>query len=433
MRGPQGLVEVRDDVFYVFDSDREADVFRADARRRLLLAAQLLVRRGGRMNHQRLRVADVGQVAGEFDAVDELHAGGLAALDAEADDGAGPVGQIFPGVLMPGVVRQAGVVDPLDGGMLAEPLGDGLGVSAVCGHPQVQRLQPQQEQEGAEGAHAAAHVAQQVGADVHNIGDVAHGLEGLGEDHAVIGGVRGAELRPALRVVGPGEVAGIHDGPADVQAVAPDVLGGGIHHDVDAVLDGPEQYRCGHGVVNDHRQAPGVGQFGDALKVRHIVLGVAQALQVHAARVLVGQLGDALGLSGVEEACLDVQLGKGLGEQGPGPAVEAGGGDEVLPGMGDGQYGGCDGGLAGGHGQAGGSAVQGGQALLEHIVGGVHQAGVDVPEFLQGEQIGRVFGVPKVVGGGGVDGHGPGTGGWIRLLAGMKSFGVDSSDKFVAH
>ena len=53
-------------------------------------------------------------------------------------------------------------------------------------HAQVKRLNAQQEQEGREWAHAPAHVSKKVCANVHNVGDVAHRRQGLGEHHSVV-------------------------------------------------------------------------------------------------------------------------------------------------------------------------------------------------------------------------------------------------------
>ena len=55
---------------------------------------------------------------------------------------------------------------------------------------------------------------------------------------------------------------------------------------------------------------------------------------------------------------------------------------------------------------AGDSAFEGGNALLEDVGGGVHDAGVDVAELLQAEEPAGVVGVVEDVGGGLVDGHG---------------------------
>ena len=58
------------------------------------------------------------------------------------------------------VVWQAGVVDPLDAGLVGKPRGDGQGVVALAGHPQRERLQATMRQPGLVGAE---HRAQQLG------------------------------------------------------------------------------------------------------------------------------------------------------------------------------------------------------------------------------------------------------------------------------
>ena len=90
------LVEVRLDVLDVLDADRQPDVLRRHAGLRLLFRRQLRMRRRRRMNHERLGVADIGQVARKLDAVDELDRRVAPALDAEAEDGARAVGQVPP-------------------------------------------------------------------------------------------------------------------------------------------------------------------------------------------------------------------------------------------------------------------------------------------------------------------------------------------------
>ena len=96
-----------------------------------------------------------------------------------------------------------------------------------------------------------------------------------------------------------------------------------------------------------------------------------------------------------------------------GAAVERGGGDDLFAGVGEGGDGEGLGGLAGGGGEGGDSAFERGDALLEDVGGGVHDAGVDVAELLQGEEAGGVVGVVEDVGGGLVDGDGAGVGGGI--------------------
>ena len=88
-------------------SSREADS-------RELLGTELDMGGRGRVDHQRLGVADIGQVRGQRAALDEAGARRAAALDPEADDRAGAAGQQALGERVVGVARQARVDDPGD-------------------------------------------------------------------------------------------------------------------------------------------------------------------------------------------------------------------------------------------------------------------------------------------------------------------------------
>ena len=82
---------------------------------------------------------------------------------------------------------------------------------------------------------------------------------------------------------------------------------------------------------------------------------------------------------------------------------------DVLDGIGDG-------GGAGGGGQGACAALQGSHPLFKHVGGGVHEAGVDIALLRQGETPRRLGAVPELIGGGGVNGHGPRVGGGIGGL-----------------
>src|SRR5262249_51446760 len=62
LRSVQRLVEIPDDIFDIFQADRETNHVVGDAAGNLLLVAELLVGGGGGMDHQALGVADVGEV-----------------------------------------------------------------------------------------------------------------------------------------------------------------------------------------------------------------------------------------------------------------------------------------------------------------------------------------------------------------------------------
>ena len=76
---------------------------------------------------------------------------------------------------------------------------------------------------------------------------------------------------------------------------------------------------------------------------------------------------------------------------------------------------------AGGYREGRDAALQGCDALFQHLLRGVGQAAVDVARVPQAEAVGGVLGIVEHIGRGGVNRHGPGVGGGIGLLlADMK-------------
>src|ERR1700735_4640399 len=72
----------------MFEANREAHVAGCDAGCELLLGRQLLMRGGGRMDGERARVADVGDMVEEFERVDELAPRRAPTLRLEANQAA---------------------------------------------------------------------------------------------------------------------------------------------------------------------------------------------------------------------------------------------------------------------------------------------------------------------------------------------------------
>ena len=114
--------------------------------------------------------------------------------------------------------------------------------------------------------------------DAH-LDDVRQGPEDLGELHAVIAG---AGLGDGGVLAGPGELAAIDDDAADGGAVAAHELGGRVHDDVRAVLDGAAQVGRGHGVVDDQGHAGLVRDLGHRLDIQHVHARIGDGLAVEA-------------------------------------------------------------------------------------------------------------------------------------------------------
>jgi hypothetical protein len=180
--------------------------------------------------------------------------------------------------------------------------------------------------------------------------------------------------------------------------VAADVLGGGIDHDGRAVIQRAAEQGRG-GVVHDQRNAQAAPNSGDLRDGEHGQLGIGQGLGVVGAGARIGGAAEGLRVRGIDEAHFDALTAQGVGEQVPGAAVEVRGADDVVACVGqilnrEGRRR-----LARAHGQRRRAALQGRDALLQDIDGRVSDAGVDIPEFLEREQVGRMLGVAELIGG----------------------------------
>ncbi len=192
-----------------------------------------------------------------------------------------------------------------------------------------------------------------------------------------------------------------------------------VDHDVRPVLDRTGQERRER-VVDHERHAVGVGDVGDRGDVVDVQAGVADRLEVDGLGPVVDGRRERLRSGAVDEAGRDPELGQGVLEQVVRPAVEARAADDVVAGSGEVEEGQGLRGLAACEAEGADSALQSGDALLEHAGRGVHDPGVDVPELLEGEEPGGVVGVVEDVRGGGVDRDRPGVRGRVRLLAGVE-------------
>ncbi len=219
----------------------------------------------------------------------------------------------------------------------------------------------------------------------------------------------------------PVEAPRVGDRPGDRGAVAAHELGERVQHDVGAPLDGPDQVRGRHRVVDHQRDAVIVRDGRDAGDVEHVVLRVRHRLAEEGLGVRTDRRLPLLEIVGVvDEGDLDAQLGQRVVEQVVGAAIQRGRRHEVAARLGEGEDRQRLGRLAGGHSErarqahsSGATALERVDPGLEHSLRGVHDPGVDVADLGQGEQVRRVRRIPELVAGGLVDRHGPGAGGGI--------------------
>ena len=199
-----------------------------------------------------------------------------------------------------------------------------------------------------------------------------------------------------------------------------DVLGHRVDHDVGAVRDRPAQVGRRHGVVDDQRNARGVRDLGNRLQVADHAVRVGCAFDENPLGLLPDRLLKFLGLGGVDEAYVPVELGEGLAELGNRAAVQLGRRDDLVARIHEVKTRHELRGVAARDRAGGGAALECGDALLQHRDGRVGDARVDVAEALQVEQGCRMVGIVEHVGGGLIDRRRARAGGRIRRGAGVN-------------
>lgn len=223
----------------------------------------------------------------------------------------------------------------------------------------------------------------------------------------------------------PIEGTGVDDDAADAVAVTTEPLGEGVDDDGCAVLDRVGQVRGGEGAVNDEGDAVGGRDGGDGFEVGYIETGVADGLTEEGLGLGGDGGGEVLRVFWINEFYVDAELREDVVKLCVGTAVEVVGRDDFVSGLGEVDDGIKDGAGAGGDAEAGGSTLEGGDALLEHVGRWVHQPGVDITEFAETEEVGCVLGIVKDERTGLVEGNRAGVGGGFRLVTGVKALGFE--------
>ncbi len=136
-------------------------------------------------------------------------------------------------------------------------------------------------------------------------------------------------------------------------------------------------------------------------------LGIGQGLGVIGAGALIGGAAEIFRVGRIDEADFNALILERIGEEVPGAAVEIGRGDDIVADAGEVLHRKGRRGLSRRDAERRHSAFQRGQPLFQNVGGrDCPDPRVDIAQFLQREQIGRVFGVAELVAGGLVDRHG---------------------------
>jgi hypothetical protein len=152
-----------------------------------------------------------------------------------------------------------------------------------------------------------------------------------------------------------------------------------------------------------------VRNIGNLANVENVDLGVADRLgeqQLGVGADGAGPLGRIVLI--FNEGRVDAKLFERVLEEVVGAAIDRGGGDDVVAGLSNVEHGDGRGGLARGEKQRCCSALEGCNALFDHILGRVLNARVDVAKLGERKQVLGVLSAVEDIGGGLVDRGGAG-------------------------
>ena len=191
-------------------------------------------------------------------------------------------------------------------------------------------------------------------------------------------------------------------------------------------FEGSAQIRSRDRVVDDEGHAVPMCQCRHLLDVGHVALRVAEGFYEDGLRPVVDQTLECLGFTIIGEAGLYAVLRQSVCEEVVSATVQRARGDEVIARLRDGENriaGRC---LARGKRERSNSTLECGEALLEHILSRIHDAGVDIAGHLEVEQVRTVLRAVERVCNGLVERYRHGLGGRIRRIPAMDRDGVEA-------
>ncbi len=201
--------------------------------------------------------------------------------------------------------------------------------------------------------------------------------------------------------------------------MAAEIFRGRIDDDGGAMIEGAREERRGR-VVDDQRDAERAADGGDFGDGEHGELRVRQRLGIVGPRAVIGGAAEILGVGRIDEAHLDALVLQRVREQVPGAAVKVGGADDIVARPRQVLDGKRRRRLPGGERERAHAALDLGDALFEDVIGGVHDARVDVAQLLQREKVRGVLGVAELVRGRLINRHGDRVRGRVGAPAAMK-------------
>ena len=201
-----------------------------------------------------------------------------------------------------------------------------------------------------------------------------------------------------------------------------------MHDDVGAVIDRADQIGRRQRVVDDQRHAGLAGDRGDRLDIGDAAGGIGDQLDEDRLGVRRHRALEACDIVGIGPRHVPAKALEGVGELVDRAAIEFSRGDDLVAGHQQLLKHHDLRGVSGRHRQRRGAALERRDALFQHRVGRIADAGIDVAERLQPEQRGGVVGIVEHERRGLIDRRRPRAGGRIGLRAGMHGKGRKSRE-----
>ena len=176
-----------------------------------------------------------------------------------------------------------------------------------------------------------------------------------------------------------------------------DKFGSGMHYHICSMLDGSDEIRRSEGIINHYRKAMLVSYLCNGVDVRDVAVGVSESLKINGSRILFDGILYFPEVMSVHEGGPDAVLRKSMCQKIVASAVNGLLGYDVAAVGGKRLYHVSDGGCPGRQGEGSRAALKGGQALLQHILGGVGQSTVNISCICQTETVGSMLTVMKNV------------------------------------
>ncbi len=375
-----------------------------------------------RVDHQRARIAHIGEVREQAERFDEPLAGAPVAAQIEAEHRAAAARQQAPGERVVGVRLQFGVGHRGHHGVARQEGDHAAGVLHVPRHAQRQRFDALQQLPCRHRVHARAEIAQAFAAGAQQEGR--HGAF-LGKHHVVEARVRLGQLRmPAGRHVIEGAAVDQH--AADGGAVPAQELGGRVVEQVGTVCKRLQQPWRGEGRIDQQRHAGIVRDRRHGRDVEHVQPWVAQRLAKQQARLGADGRAPAVDVARPDKGGFDAEAAQRVVQQVVRTAVQRRRRHDMRARAHQCDDGQVQRGLARRRGDRADAVFQCRHALFEHRHGGVGEARVDVARALHVEQRGSVLAVAEDEGGGEVDRRRAGAGGRVGRGTGMQRQRVEA-------